>query len=96
MCSLRVVQVADNQNSLTVGPAGPILLQDSHLIDKVSVALLLSTSRTPGVLICPFARYQLAHFDRERIPERVVHAKGAGAHGYFEVTADVTKYTKAK
>ena len=39
---------------------------------------------------------KLAHFDRERIPERVVHAKGAGAHGYFEVTADVTRYTKAK
>jgi catalase len=39
---------------------------------------------------------KLGHFDRERIPERVVHAKGAGAHGYFEVTADVTKYTKAK
>ncbi len=39
---------------------------------------------------------KLAHFDRERIPERVVHAKGAGAHGYFEVTADVTKYTQAK
>jgi catalase len=38
---------------------------------------------------------KLAHFDRERIPERVVHAKGAGAHGYFEVTADVTAYTKA-
>ncbi len=39
---------------------------------------------------------KLAHFDRERIPERVVHAKGAGAYGYFEVTADVTKWTKAK
>jgi catalase len=39
---------------------------------------------------------KLAHFDRERIPERVVHAKGAGAHGYFEVTHDVTQYTKAK
>jgi len=38
---------------------------------------------------------KLAHFDRERIPERVVHAKGAGAYGYFEVTHDVTKYTKA-
>jgi catalase len=38
---------------------------------------------------------KLGHFDRERIPERVVHAKGAGAHGYFEVTADVTGYTKA-
>jgi catalase len=39
---------------------------------------------------------KLAHFDRERIPERVVHAKGAGAFGFFEVTNDVTKYTKAK
>ncbi|CEO97147.1 Catalase [Plasmodiophora brassicae] len=39
---------------------------------------------------------KLAHFDRERIPERVVHAKGAGAFGYFEVTHDITKYSKAK
>lgn len=39
---------------------------------------------------------KLAHFTRERIPERVVHAKGAGAYGYFEVTNDVSKYTKAK
>ena len=39
---------------------------------------------------------KLAHFNRERIPERVVHAKGAGAKGYFEVTNDLSKYTKAK
>ncbi|RTE09782.1 catalase KatA [Paenibacillus whitsoniae] len=38
---------------------------------------------------------KLAHFNRERVPERVVHAKGAGAHGYFEVTQDLTAYTKA-
>jgi len=66
------VPIDDNDNSLTVGPQGPILIQDMHMIDK------------------------LAHFDRERIPERVVHAKGAGAYGYFEVTHDVTKYCKAK
>lgn len=64
--------VDDNQNSVTAGEYGPIVLNDFHLIDK------------------------LAHFDRERIPERVVHAKGAGAHGFFRVTHDVTKYTKAK
>ncbi|MDR3641929.1 MAG: catalase [Humidesulfovibrio sp.] len=64
--------VADDQNSLTAGRRGPLLMQDTHLLEK------------------------LAHFDRERIPERVVHAKGAGAHGYFEVTADVTRWTKAK
>jgi len=39
---------------------------------------------------------KLAHFDRERIPERVVHAKGSGAYGYFEVLADVTRWMKAK
>lgn len=38
----------------------------------------------------------MAHFDRERIPERVVHAKGGGAYGYFEVTNDLSKYTRAK
>lgn len=39
---------------------------------------------------------ELAHFTRERIPERVVHAKGAGALGYFEVTHDITKFSCAK
>jgi len=39
---------------------------------------------------------KLAHFNRERIPERVVHAKGAGAYGTFECTADMSKYTRAK
>ncbi|XP_046674973.1 catalase isoform X2 [Homalodisca vitripennis] len=64
--------VEDKTNSVTVGPRGPIVLQDFTLIDE------------------------LAHFDRERIPERVVHAKGAGAFGYFEVTnPEITKYCKA-
>jgi catalase len=39
---------------------------------------------------------KLARFNRERIPERIVHARGSGAHGYFEVTADVSKWTRAK
>ncbi|MBM7646127.1 catalase [Scopulibacillus daqui] len=64
--------VGDNQNSITAGSRGPVLMQDVHLVEK------------------------LAHFNRERVPERVVHAKGGGAHGYFEVTNDVTKWTKAK
>jgi len=64
--------VADNQNSMTAGPRGPLLMQDVHLIEK------------------------LAHFNRERIPERVVHAKGSGAFGTFTVTNDISKYTKAK
>jgi len=64
--------IEDTQNSLTLGEYGPILLQDVHLLDKLS------------------------KFDRERIPERVVHAKGSGAHGTFVVTHDITKYCKAK
>merc|ERR1719419_805616 len=63
--------VGDKLNSLSVGPRGPLLLQDHVLIEE------------------------LAHFDRERIPERVVHAKGAGAFGVFEVTHDISKYCKA-
>lgn len=52
-------------------------------------------SRGPTLIQDVHLLEKLAHFNRERIPERVVHAKGAGAHGYFEVTNDVTKYTKA-
>lgn len=64
--------VVDNQNSMTSGPRGPVLLQDVWLLEK------------------------LAHFDREVIPERRMHAKGSGAYGTFVVTHDITKYTKAK
>ena len=62
----------ENENTMTIGPRGPILLQDYILHEK------------------------MAHFNRERIPERVVHAKGTGAFGTFEVTNDITKYTRAK
>ena len=64
--------VEDNQNSLSAGPRGPLLMEDYHLIEK------------------------MATFNRERIPERVVHAKGAGAHGTLTITGDITQYTKAK
>ena len=64
--------VPDNQNTMTAGPRGPVLLQDVWYLEK------------------------LAHFDREVIPERRMHAKGSGAHGTFTVTHDVTKYTRAR
>ena len=64
--------VVDNQDSMTAGPRGPVLLQDVWLLEK------------------------LAHFDREVIPERRMHAKGSGAYGTFKVTHDISKYTKAK
>jgi catalase len=50
----------------------------------------------PTILEDVYLIEKLAHFERERIPERIVHAKGAGAYGYFEGTKDVSKYTKAK
>lgn len=56
---------------------------------------LTACSRGPTLIQDVHLLEKLAHFNRERVPERVVHAKGAGAHGYFEVTNDLTKYTKA-
>lgn len=64
--------VIDNDNTMSAGMRGPLLLQDAWYQEK------------------------LAHFVRERIPERVVHAKGSAAFGTFTVTHDISKYTKAK
>src|SRR5258706_10786185 len=65
------IPVESDEYSLTVGGEGPVLLQDSYLIE------------------------QMAQFNRERVPERQPHAKGSGAFGRFEVTNDVSAYTKA-
>ncbi len=56
---------------------------------------LTAGPRGPALMQDVHLLEKLAHFDRERIPERVVHAKGAGAYGFFEVTADATPYTRA-
>lgn len=64
--------VVDNNNVITAGKRGPMLLQDVWFLEK------------------------LAHFDREVIPERRMHAKGSGAYGTFTVTHDITRYTRAK
>jgi catalase len=62
--------VADNQNSITAGPRGPLLMEGYRLIER------------------------LTHQNRERIPERTVHAKGWGAFGALMITSDISKYTK--
>ncbi|MDW8846895.1 catalase [Erwinia sp. MMLR14_017] len=64
--------VAHNNNSMTAGRRGPMLLQDVWFLEK------------------------LAHFDREVIPERRMHAKGSGAYGTFTVTQDITRFSRAK
>lgn len=66
------IPVANNQTAMTVGPRGPMAMEDVWYMEK------------------------MAHFDREVIPERRMHAKGSGAFGTFKVTNDITKYTKAK
>jgi catalase len=49
----------------------------------------------PTLLQDDYLVQKMQHFNRERVPERVVHAKGSGAHGFFEVTEDVTHWTRA-
>ncbi|MEV0163014.1 catalase [Nonomuraea fuscirosea] len=66
------IPAPSDEHSLSVGPNGPLLMQDHYLIQK------------------------MAHFNRERVPERVVHAKGGGAHGILQITEDVSQFTKAK
>ncbi|MEX0876465.1 MAG: catalase [Phycisphaerales bacterium] len=61
----------EQENALSAGPRGPLLMQDVALIE------------------------QMQRFNRERIPERVVHAKGSGAYGTLTVTHDISKYTRA-
>src|ERR1700736_6455095 len=65
------IPAPSDEYSLSVGPNGPLLLQDHYLIQK------------------------MAQFNRERVPERVVHAKGGGAFGYFETTDGAGEWTKA-
>ena len=57
---------------------------------------LTAGERGPTLMQDHYLLEKLAHFNRERIPERVVHAKAAGAHGTLTVTHDITQYTKAK
>ena len=56
---------------------------------------LRSGARGPSLLEDFALREKITHFDHERIPERIVHARGTGAHGYFQPTKSLAKYTKA-
>ncbi|MFC6079550.1 catalase [Sphaerisporangium aureirubrum] len=65
------IPAPSDEFSLSVGPNGPLLMQDHYVIQK------------------------MAQFNRERVPERVVHAKGGGAYGVLQITEDVSQFTKA-
>ncbi|WP_182006401.1 catalase KatA [Priestia aryabhattai] len=75
-----------NKNNLTTSWGAPVGDNQNSMT---------AGSRGPTLIQDVHLLEKLAHFNRERVPERVVHAKGAGAHGYFEVTNDVSTYTKA-
>lgn len=76
--------------------------QHSALTTNQSVALsdnqnsLRAHPRGPTLLEDFILREKITHFDHERIPERIVHARGVGVHGFFELTASLKKYTTAR
>lgn len=72
--------------SLTTAAGAPVV--DNFNIETAG-------RRGPALLQDVWLIEKLAHFDREVIPERRMHAKGAGAHGTFTVTHDISRYTKA-
>jgi len=74
------------ENLLTTNQG--VVLPDNHNSLKAGV-------RGPTLLEDFILREKITHFDHERIPERVVHARGSGAHGYFELTKSLVEYTRA-
>src|SRR5690554_3608763 len=74
-------------NPLTTNPG--VKINDDHHTLKAG-------ERGPSLLEDFIMREKITHFDHERIPERIVHARGSGAHGVFEVTRPIPEYTKAK
>ena len=73
----------------------PTTTTDSGIPAPSDEYSLTSGPSGPTALHDHYLVQKIQHFNRERVPERVVHAKGGGAHGFFEVTADVTQFTKA-
>ena len=79
--------MADKNKRLTMASGAPVA-DDQNTVT--------AGPRGPALMQDVHLMEKLAHFNRERIPERVVHAKGAGAYGVFECTADMSRYTRAK
>lgn len=77
----------DTESKLTTVFGAPV-------VDNQNI--MTAGPRGPALLQDIWYLEKLAHFDREVIPERRMHAKGSGAHGTFTVTNDITKYTRAK
>jgi catalase len=76
----------DRRPPITTNGSGVPVASDEHSLTVGPTG--------PTVLHDAYTVQKMQHFNRERVPERVVHAKGSGAHGFFEVTADVSQWTK--
>jgi catalase len=77
------------------GPGENLTTDDGHLINSTDDSLKAG-AKGPTLLEDFHFHEKTASFDRERIPERVVHARGSGAHGYFQPYASMAEFTKAK
>jgi catalase len=84
----EVHQIADEAQSVLTTNQGVALSDDQNS--------LRANTRGPTLLEDFILREKITHFDHERIPERIVHARGTGVHGFFELTTSLKKYTTAK
>jgi catalase len=93
--ALRPVALDGALTAKRVNDAGRTLTTNQGVAISDNQNSLKAGLRGPTLLEDFILREKITHFDHERIPERIVHARGSGAHGYFESYAPLTKYTKA-
>lgn len=87
--------MSDKRDGMQQPPQQPVTTNDAGNPVGSDEFSLTAGPSGPVLLQDNYLIEKMAQFNRERVPERVVHAKGGGAFGYFEVTADVTQWTKA-
>ena len=85
----------DSLDRVRVDSSGQMLTTNQGVPIADNQNSLKAGARGPALLEDFILREKLTHFDHERIPERIVHARGSGAHGFFEAYEPLTKYTKA-
>ena len=85
----------DTLDRVRVDSSGQVLTTNQGVPVADNQNSLKAGARGPALLEDFILREKITHFDHERIPERIVHARGSGAHGYFECYAPLTQYTKA-
>ena len=87
-------KIIDLQTNMEDG-TGQFLTTNQGLKISDDQNSLKAGERGPSLLEDFILREKITHFDHERIPERVVHARGVGAHGVFKLTEDMSEFTKA-